>query len=114
MEEKTLIKIAITVSLVGLVFLFLYSDELSTLSINNLDDSPKGETVKLSGVVKRVSSHEKIIFIEVSGQRTEQMDVIVFNDEELFLKEGDFVEVTGEVEEYKEKKEVIASKVVLK
>jgi len=35
-------------------------------------------------------------------------------EESIFLKEGNYVEIYGEVEEYKGEKEVIASKIILK
>jgi len=38
----------------------------------------------------------------------------LFKDSEIFLEEGDYVEVTGTVEDYNGKKEVIANKVVKK
>ena len=41
------------------------------------------------------------------------MDVVVFNDEEIYLKKGDYVEISGEVEEYKGKKEIIASEITI-
>jgi len=38
----------------------------------------------------------------------------VFDDEPLYVTEGNYVEIDGIVEEYKGKKEVIASEIVIK
>lgn len=114
MQEKTLLKIALLMALLGLVILYFYSTELDLKAIENLNTASLEQEIKIRGIVQRLSFQDKVIFFTVSGQRTETLDVVVFEDEPLFLKEGDLVEVTGILEEYQGKKEVIASSVVLK
>ena len=50
----------------------------------------------------------------MAGERIETMDVVVFPEEEIFLTEGAYVKISGMVEEYQGKKELIASKIVMK
>ena len=57
---------------------------------------------------------EKVIFIELTGERTETVDVIVFPDSDIFVNEGDYIELSGTIEEYEGKKEIIANNIVLK
>ena len=86
--------------------------ELQT--VENVEDFPVTETIKLSGTVTKVRQMDKVSFITVSGHKEVESDVIVFPDEKIFIKEGNLVEITGSVEEYKGKKEVIANSVVIK
>ena len=61
-----------------------------------------------------MSQQDRVAFIELQGERVETIDVFLFADEDVYLQEGDYVEITGTVEEYQGKKEVIASKIVKK
>jgi len=114
MEEKNILKISLILVFLGLIFLYFYSSEINLNKVENFDNLQLEEKVKAEGVVKQVSVSEKVIFIKLSALREQQMDVIVFNDEEVFIQKGDLVEISGEVEEYKGKKEIIASKIIVK
>lgn len=114
MKEKTILKISLVIALLGLSFLFLYAEELDLNVVENVDTVELEEEVKLKGTVSRLTVKDKVAFIELEGKKVEKTDVILFNDEDLFLKEGDYVEIEGTVEEYNDKREVIANKVVLK
>tara|TARA_Y100000310_G_scaffold217728_1_gene218804 strand:+ start:121 stop:465 length:345 start_codon:yes stop_codon:yes gene_type:complete len=114
MEEKNILKISLLLVLLGLIFLYLYSVDLNLNNVKNFDNLQIEEKVKAEGVVEKVSVSDKVIFLKLSALREQQMDVIVFNDEEIFIQEGDLVEISGEVEEYNGKKEIIASKVIVK
>ena len=114
MKEKNILKISLFLVLLGLIFLYFYSTELNLNNVKNFDNLQVEEKVIASGVVEQVSISDKVIFLKLSALREQQMDVIVFNDQDIFIKEGDVVEISGEVEEYNGKKEIIASKVVVK
>ena len=114
MKESTIFTISLVLTIIGLGFLFLYAEEVDLGKVENLDAYQPTQTVKLQGTVGQLRVSEKALFLQVAGQRTETIDVIFFPKEEVFLQEGDNVEVTGQVEEYQGKKEVIAQKVVAK
>ena len=114
MEEKTILKISLSLVLLGLIFLYFYTTELNLNKIENFENLPLEETVKASGVVEQVSVSDKVIFLKLSAFIEQQMDVIVFNDQDIFVHEGDTVEISGEVEEYNGKKEIIDSKIIVK
>lgn len=114
MEEKTISKVSLVLVIVGLIILLFYVDQLDFKAVANLDEIKSQELVKLSGEVTKVTTKDNAIFLEVEGCETEKNTVIVFDSEEQFLQEGDSVEITGLVEEYNGKKELIASKVVKK
>ena len=115
MKEKTLLKIALSCSIVGLVVLFFISDSISVdqVAIGKIEDEDIGKIVKITGMIIRVSNTEKVMFIEVGEEKVEKVDVVLFKDKDFDLSPGDYVEIVGEIEEYKGKKEVIANKITL-
>ena len=114
MEEKTILKISVAVILLGLGFLFLYAEELELDVLESLETAPIEEEVVLKGEITRLTESEKVTFLELEATKAEKMSVLLFNEEEINFKAGDYVEVTGTVEDYEGKKEIIANKIVLK
>ena len=114
MEEKTLLSASLIMVLLGLTFLYFYAEEVQIRAAQQLGNLPPEEEVRLQGVISRVSQQDRVAFIELQGERVETIDVVLFADEDVYLQEGDYVEITGTVEEYQGKKEVIASKIVKK
>ena len=114
MQEKNILKVSLIVVLIGLAFLFFYAEEIDLKAINNVDESNAGETVKLTGTITKLSTSDKVAFIELEGQQVIKTDVILFSSENIYLQEGDYVEISGTVEEYNNEKEIIANKIVKK
>lgn len=112
MQEKTLLRISLVITIIGLVFLFFYTQEYEIPKVTSLETIPPEEKVMVQGVIKKMSTSEKTIFMEISGQQLITMDVIAFPEEEPYLQEGDDVKIQGTVETYKGKKEIIADKIV--
>ncbi|MEK6937804.1 MAG: hypothetical protein AABX04_02040 [Nanoarchaeota archaeon] len=114
MQEKTLYQISIIMILVGLAILMIYAEELDLKAIERIETVAPAEAVKMYGTITKLSVQENTLFLEVEGSRVEKTNVMVFSDEELFLEEGDYVEISGVVEKYQGQSEIIASKVVKK
>jgi len=114
MQEKTIYRVSVIITILGLIFLFFYAEEVKLGKIDTIENLPAQEKVVMQGIVTKLTNIDNAIFIEIEGSRVEKTSVIVFNDQELFLKEGDRVEISGLVEDYNGKKEIIASKVTLK
>jgi DNA/RNA endonuclease YhcR with UshA esterase domain len=114
MQEKTILKVSLIVILIGLSFLFFYAEELELQNVAEIDSIPAEEEVKMSGIISKVTNSEKVIFLKLEAEKKEYVDVLLFNEEEIFLKEGDYVEISGTTEEYQGKKEIIANKIVKK
>jgi hypothetical protein len=115
LREKTLFKIALLCSFVGLIILFFISDKISidNISISNIEKEELGRDIRLIGKIERVTNGDKVIFLEVAEMKTEKISVILFKDRDIDLIEGSYVEIEGEIDEYNGKREVIASRVKL-
>lgn len=113
MKEVTLLKIALTCSVFGIVLLFLISDRISVqeIDISKIEEEGIGKDVKVIGKVGRVTDTGKMMFLEVEQEKVEQVTIILFKPGDITLFEGEYVEIVGEVEDYKGKREIIANKV---
>jgi hypothetical protein len=109
MEEQLLLKIALSCSLAGLVVLYFLtaSLELEETKVSNLTGTEESTLVRLMGVVESVEDSGKIMYIDVAQPET--ASIIIFKDRNLSIAKGDFVDVRGEVRDYKGKKEIVAA-----
>lgn len=110
MKETTLLKIALICSLVGLIALYFISTRIEVKDYKPSLNKNIGDDVKLNGVVTKITDRGNVVFIEVNQQNP--ITVVLFTDDDnLRLKDGDNVEVIGEVQEYNGKNEIIAQKI---
>jgi len=111
MKETLLLKIALICSLVGLVALFFISQkiELKDYKPNFLNNKNVGDSVNLSGKISKVTAGNNVVFIELIQQVP--VSVVVFTDKNVNLNENDFVEISGKIQEYNGKEEIIADKI---
>lgn len=111
MKESLILKIALICSLVGLIALYFISSKIEVKDYKpSLLNKNIGEDVRLNGVVTKITDRGNVVFIEVSYKSP--VTVVLFTDDDnLKLKNGDNVEVVGEVQEYKGKNEIIAEKI---
>ena len=113
MNEKFLYKLALSVMVLGLLILFFLAQFSEELPIETIDNLPKAEQTTITGEVQSVRTSDNVIFLKIQGNKIITTDVIVFNDEPIFIEKGNRVTVSGQVEEYKGKKEIIASSITL-
>ena len=113
MKEKTLFKIALICSFIGLIGLYFISDRISIdrIKISEIDREDIGEEIKIVGKVERVANSDKVVFLEISEMKTESISVILFKDRDIEIKKGSYVEVEGEIDDYNGEREVIAGRV---
>ncbi|MBW2977764.1 hypothetical protein KY331_02880 [Candidatus Woesearchaeota archaeon] len=111
MKDKTLLKIALTCSFIGIIILFFVSEriEIDDITIDKLDEIELGRTVKIKGYVEDVVNMEKIAFLKIAQEKTEVVSIVLFKEENISLEKGEYVEVVGEVEEYQGKSEIIGN-----
>lgn len=111
MKEATLLRIALSFSLLGLVALFIIVQamEIAELKPEELQQADSGKIVKIKGVVSEVKDYGKTAVIGVA--HLESAEVLLFKSSNLSISNGDYVEITGEISEYNGKNELIASQV---
>ncbi len=114
MQEKTLVKLSLIITVLGLSFLFVYARLFDFEPTADVETSLSSEKVLMKGTVKNLQVTDKAVFFELEGEKIVQTDIILFPDSSIYLREDDHVELTGQVEEYKGEKEVIAEKIVLR
>ena len=111
MKEKTLLKIALITSILGLAALYYMTEivKIEEKTIEKIDATDIEKDVMIKGNVEKITETEKIIILEVSQPKT--ITVVAFKDGKINLEEGDSVYITGSVEEYKGKPEIIAEEI---
>jgi len=112
MQEKTLLKVALIVSLLGLLILFLISDniKIKEKNIEKITIENKDEFVKLRGIVSKVIDTEKVTIMEIT--QPQQITVVLFKNENrtMPIQKGNEIEIFGKVDEYEGKLEIIADR----
>lgn len=114
MEDKSIFKICLIISLVSLFGLFVITSlgELKMITISSIDESNIGEMVKVRGEVedKYVSKDGHVFFyLENNGYR---IKTVVFENrlEDIGLEAGEIrgsIEVVGTVDRYKGEIEIL-------
>jgi len=112
MKEKTLLKIALITSIIGLSLLYFISENIEIkekniekITIDNID-----EFVKIEGIVNNLIDTEKVTIIKIT--QPQEITVVLFKNENktIPIQQGDRVEIIGKVDEYEGKLEVIADR----
>ena len=119
MNEKSLTKLCLLVSIVGLVIIYIMESVSSadTTAIGSITKDNAGESVKVCGTISKmyVSNKENIFF---NLNDSASISVVVFRDKaELFdagsMKNGMRACVDGTVQIYNDKLEIIAGRLAL-
>ena len=113
MKEKTLFKIAAVCSLVGLIVLFFISGHISIkeIDVGKINGGDVGKEVKVIGRIERISDTDKVMFLQVGQEKIESISVVLFKEGNINLKEGDYVELIGELDDYNGSYSIIANAV---
>ncbi|MEK6901372.1 MAG: OB-fold nucleic acid binding domain-containing protein [Nanoarchaeota archaeon] len=114
MKERHLVVISIIVLVLGMGFLVLYAEEADLVPLARLEENQVEQYVRVTGTIEQLRAQDKVWFLQVMGERTEMVNIIFFPEEDIFLEEGNMVEIEGVVEEYEGKKEVVAHSIVIK
>ena len=117
MKEKTLFKIALICMVIGLCVLFFISVKIEVKEINvgKITNIDIGKEVRVIGRVERVSDTDKVMFLEVGQQKIESVSVVLFKEEKnIPIKQGDYVELIGELDDYNGEVNIIANAVKIR
>ncbi len=112
MKEKTLLKVALICSLLGLLILYVISGniEISEKNIEKITLENKDEFVKIKGTVSNIVDTEKVAIMEIL--QPQEITVVLFKDENKSINvcQGNEIEVIGKVDEYEGSLEIIADR----
>ena len=112
MKETTLLKIAAICSLVGLIALYLISAKIEIGDYRpSLLNKNVGEDVKLAGTISKITENDEVTFVEINYQTPVTVVLFRSSGENISLQDGDGVEIIGEVQEYRNREEIIARNV---
>ncbi len=114
MHEKTLLKISLATSLIGILILLMIMDKIdvSGSNIAAINKELIDKQVKIKGEITRITETPGLYFLNIKDD-TADMDVIIFKEDEIEFEKGSLVEVDGQVTEYHGKLELIAKKVII-
>jgi RecJ-like exonuclease len=110
MKDSNLIKLCLTISILGLIFLAIYAENAETPRIRlNEVENYLGKTVITNGIVERVSVTPTVSFITLrdGSFRT----AIVAFDPISNIRRDDNITITGQVKLYKNELEIVAEKI---
>ena len=112
MKEKTLLKAALIISLLGLVVLYLISDniKIEEKNLEKITLGNKGEFVKIKGTISNLVNTDKVAILEITQPQKITVVLIKNSNNAMQIKPGNEVEVIGKVDEYNGKLEIVADK----
>ncbi len=98
-------------ALLGILILIILAKFISPpiIEISELEDDEEKE-VRIQGNILKVTERPKVTFLEVQDS-SGKIDVVLF--EPVSVSKQDLIEVTGKVQIYKNKKELIAEQIKL-
>lgn len=110
---RILFKTSLTISLVGILLLLIYTENLTipTKNISEITNRDIDKYIKIMGQVTRVTDLPVLTILNIKDQ-TSEITAIVFKEEELDINENDFLIIEGKVAEYKGELEIIAEKII--
>jgi len=113
MEDSILLKIALVLSITGILVLFLLSNTINPeeININKIDKNKIDKTVKIRGITNNIKKMDNLMFIDII--QNNKITVVLFNDKDVEIEKGNKVEIIGKVKEYKDGYEIIGDKIIV-
>ena len=108
MKDSILLKISLVISILGILSLFFLSEmiKIGSADINQLEDYNE-KSIKVKGTVEAVTVTESATFLKIKQPTI--VNVVVFNP--LNISKGRYVEVTGKVDGFNNKFEILADEI---
>jgi len=120
MEEKTMLKAAMIIAIIGIATLYVVMENTDyyPVEIKEIVSEDEGTDIKISGQVLDVQENEKIAIVEIGEYKLEKVKVVVFKDKDSDDNEydgylGREAVIRGELQDNRYEKEVIADSIEL-
>lgn len=109
MQDKTLMKIALICSLLGILLLSFISENIKAkeTNISSISLADIDKDVKIIADVISAKQSSNTLFLNVQDD-TGRINVVVFEPEDTVIKPGNKLEINGKVAIYNNKLEIIA------
>ncbi|MBI4148880.1 OB-fold nucleic acid binding domain-containing protein [Candidatus Woesearchaeota archaeon] len=111
MNERVLLRVSLAAGTIGILVLFYLSEHITIgeRTIDKLSAADLEADIKIKGVVQAIEDHEKVAFLTVA--QLKDIQVVLFKEGNLSLRNGQLVEVIGTVDEYEGKLQLIGNEV---
>ena len=110
-KDKFLLTGAVIVAIAGCIILLIisriYQERLPSNVLLTLTE--EGETVKMSGLIGKITTANNTLFLRLKTETF--VDATVFKTNTLDIKEGDRITMIGKVNTYKGKKSIIVDEI---
>ncbi len=109
MKDKTLLKIAFSCSLLGIILILFITEniEIKKSDILEITNDKLDKMVAISGKITRLTDTPDVLIMDIEDD-TGEIVTVAFKEGEVNLKQGDQVKVEGKVTEYQGELEVQA------
>lgn len=104
-----MLKLALTCSIAGIFLLCIISENVKLEERTIFEAKQMDGKVRITGTVENIRHSSGLTILTVS--KKESIDVVYF-DNTSFVQ-GDFIDVTGEIDDYNGKKQIIADEIEL-
>ena len=110
MEENTILKIALLVSLTGILVIIFISGsiEVKEYKIKEISKDLIDKEIKVSGIITRITETPGLLILNLKDS-TGEITSIIFKEDPINLTENQEIEIQGKVKEYKNKLEIEAN-----
>lgn len=107
---KTLLKLSLVCSMIGLFLIIFLANHLepNLINISEIDEKNLEEIVKVQGYIEYIKEYESLTVFSLKD-KTGKIDVVFYDD--FPFHKNDKIEIIGKVIEYKGKIEIEANKI---
>ena len=108
-----LTKLSIISSIIGIILLIIISDKIiiPKSSLGSINNSDIGKSVTIEGTATDVKHKgDSITALELEN-KDKKISVIAFNSKEFYIKEGEYLEISGKISVYNNNLQIIAEKI---
>ncbi len=115
MKNKTLTLVSLIISLIGISLLFLIAktsnpEELTISEILSNTEDHLGKEITTQGTIIKATYKENINFLNIKDNSSKLL-IVFFDDPKIQLKKNNIIKVTGKLQFYESKLEILASEI---
>lgn len=111
-EEKTLIKISLVLSIIGLgILIFLSKSPIEGITpIDSINEGLLNSNIKVVGTISSIKSLPSVELMKVKDL-TGTIDIVAYRSDTIDISNGDEVEIEGKINKYKENIQIEAKRI---